>query len=151
VPVVVPTAVPGQEWTLQATTFGESLNHGSLSNVTLKVNSLKPYSPVHLNAVRDGSDNVTIRWVRRTRIGGGLSDWVDVPLREASEAYEVKLYDGVLLKRSWRVTEPRVVYSAAEQLADFGTVPSSISVTVSQLSELVGPGNLAGGVLTIQN
>ena len=33
--------------------------------------SLKPYSPVHIAALRDGSDNLTITWIRRARLYAG--------------------------------------------------------------------------------
>ena len=46
-----------------------------------------PYSPVHVSAVRDSSGNISLTWVRRTRIGGDWQDRVDVPLGEENEAY----------------------------------------------------------------
>ena len=33
----------------------------------------RPYAPVHLVGSRDGSQNLTITWVRRTRLGGNCS------------------------------------------------------------------------------
>jgi hypothetical protein len=52
----------------------------------------KPYAPAQIAGARDGSQNLTVTWVRRTRIGG---EWLDgtgtVPLSEASEAYEVEI------------------------------------------------------------
>lgn len=51
----------------------------------------RPLAPVSIRATRDGSNNLIISWVRRTRIGG---EWLDltgeVPLGETSEAYEVE-------------------------------------------------------------
>ena len=44
---------------------------------------LRPYSPALLKAEIDGSGNVTISWVRRTRINGDSWDYTtDVPLNE---------------------------------------------------------------------
>ncbi len=149
VPVVVPAANNGQTWTLQATTFGETLGQGAISEVVIQANSLKPYFPVHLSATCDGAGDVTLRWVRRTRIDGGLRDYVDVPLREAAEQYEVTVYDGTVVKRSWRVATTNLLYTAAEQLADFGTSPTSLHVTVAQISALVGLGNIAEETLTV--
>jgi hypothetical protein len=57
------------------------------------MNDLKPYSPVHLDAVLDGGNNIDISWVRRTRVGGAEpengSD--DTSLAEDSESYETDI------------------------------------------------------------
>ncbi len=55
----------------------------------------RPYAPCGITGSRDGSQNLTISWVRRTRVGG---EWLDgtgtVPLSESSEAYEVDILNG---------------------------------------------------------
>lgn len=52
----------------------------------------QPYAPVHIAGTRDGSNDLMIAWVRRTRIGGELVDLTGaVPLGDASEAYEVDI------------------------------------------------------------
>jgi hypothetical protein len=56
--------------------------------------SLKPYAPVHVQGSRNGGGDLTITWFRRTRYSGEWRDLVDVPLNEASEAYEVDVLDG---------------------------------------------------------
>lgn len=71
VPLVVPTANAGQEWSLRATTFGELLVSGTLYTHIVAANSLRPFSPVHIRAKRDLAGDVTIQWVRRTRLDGG--------------------------------------------------------------------------------
>jgi hypothetical protein len=47
-----------------------------------------PLAPVHVTATLTGSpEDITLAWVRRTRIGGELKDGTGtVPLGEASEA-----------------------------------------------------------------
>jgi hypothetical protein len=69
------------------------------------MNDLKPYSPVHIDAVVDGGSNIDITWVRRTRVGGAEpeagSD--DTPLSEDTESYEIDVgffdeyYDNTVL------------------------------------------------------
>lgn len=55
----------------------------------------KPYAPAQIAGTRDGSDNLSLTWARRTRVGG---EWLNgtgtVALSEASEAYEVVILDG---------------------------------------------------------
>ena len=55
----------------------------------------RPYAPCAITGTRDGSQNLTIAWIRRTRVGG---EWLDgtgtVPVSESSEAYEVDMLNG---------------------------------------------------------
>lgn len=54
-----------------------------------------PYAPCQVTGSRDGSNNFTIAWIRRTRLGG---EWLDgtgtVPLSESTKAYEVDILNG---------------------------------------------------------
>jgi hypothetical protein len=105
---------------------------------------LKPYAPWNVKAVKSGSPaNITLSWVRRTRIGGELKDGTGVvPLGEASESYEVDVLDGPggAVLRTLASTGPSVVYANADILADFGAVPATLSVAVYQLSAVAGRG-----------
>jgi len=105
---------------------------------------LKPYAPWNVRAVTSGSPtNITLSWVRRTRIGGELKDGTGVvPLGEASEAYEIDILDGPggAVKRTLASASPGVIYANADILADFGSVPAALSVAVYQLSAVAGRG-----------
>jgi hypothetical protein len=86
--------------------------------------------------------DLTISWKRRTRIGGDWRDAVDIPLSEESERYEVEIMQGITLKRTITgLTSPTTIYTAAQQVTDFGSAQSSVSVKVYQLSAAVGRGN----------
>jgi hypothetical protein len=100
---------------------------------------LKPMSPVHVRGARAGGD-LTVAWVRRTRIGGDSWDSVDVPLAEETERYEVDILDGTTVKRTLAATTPTLTYTAAQQTADFGGPQRSIDLAVYQLSAVVGRG-----------
>ena len=140
VPLTVPVSNNGQQWTVRAATFGESLSTGTTLSATIQANSLKPYSPVRLRAVRAGSGDVTISWVRRARIDGNLRDFVEIPLMEQAEQYRVQVYNGSTLVRNWLVTTPNANYLSADQITDFGSNPSSLMIAVTQISTLVGQG-----------
>lgn len=105
---------------------------------------LKPYAPWNVRAVKSGSPaDITLSWIRRTRIGGELKDGTGlVPLGEASEAYEIDILDGPggAVKRTLTASSPSVVYAHADILADFGATPAVLSVAVYQLSAVVGRG-----------
>jgi hypothetical protein len=107
----------------------------------------RPYSPVNITGSRDGSDNLTINWNRRTRINGDWRDNVDVPLGEESESYEIDIMDGRDVVRTITATSQTVEYTAAQQTTDLGSTQSSITVNVYQLSAVYGRG--AAGNRTI--
>lgn len=56
----------------------------------------QPFAVAHVAGARDGANNLTLTWVRRTRVGGELLDGTGVvALSEASEAYEVVIFAGM--------------------------------------------------------
>jgi hypothetical protein len=129
-------------------TYGLALASAVEQDFTYGGVALMPYSPAQLGGMRDGSGNLTLSWVRRTRINGGWQDGVDVPLNETSEAYAVDIMSGGTVMRTLEgLASPTVIYSAAQQVADFGSVQTSVPVNVYQLSETIGRGYAASAVL----
>ena len=101
---------------------------------------LRPLSPVHIRGTRSGGGDLTITWVRRTRIGGDGWEQVEVPLGEDAEHYQVEIMNGSTVVRTLAATSPSTVYTAAQQVADFGNAQPSVSVRVSQVSPSYGRG-----------
>lgn len=105
--------------------------------------SLKPYSPVHITGTRNSAGDLTITWIRRTRIPSGWTDGaIDVPLGEAVERYEVDIVDeaGNVKRTFTNLTSPTVTYTAAQQEADFGAIQYWVRPRVYQMSAVVGRG-----------
>ena len=127
--------------------IGNTLANTANQDFTYTGIALKPYSPAQITGARDGSGNLTINWLRRTRIGGDWRDGVDVPLSEESERYEIDIMSGTTVKRTITgLTTPTASYTAAQQATDFGSAQSSVTINVYQLSAKVGrgfPGNAA--------
>ncbi len=98
---------------------------------------LRPYAPSHLRAVENGGD-LTLSWVRRTRIDGDIWGAADVPLGEASEAYLLRVLDGASAVRDATLTAPSWSYTAAMQAAD--AIGGSYGIEVAQISDRFGPG-----------
>jgi hypothetical protein len=102
-----------------------------------------PYSPVHIRGERDGSNNLTITYVRRSRLRAPGIGNGPVPLGEATEAYEIDILDeasppGVL--RTLTATAPEVEYPAALQTEDGITPGDPVSLRVYQMSDVRGRG-----------
>jgi hypothetical protein len=102
--------------------------------------------PVHVTATRDPTSNdIGIEWIRQTRIGGDAWDPVEVPLGETSENYRVAIGDGTSVFRTLSVGAAAATYAAADQASDFGGLPSTIHLSISQVSPTEGPGLATAG------
>ena len=142
----------------KAVTVGGRPLDGRIETVTLAGRAFMPLSPVHIAGSLAAND-WTITWIRRTRVGGEWRDFVDVPLGETSEAYEVDILDGTgALKRTITATasaggsvvtpvSQSALYTSADQIADFGANQTTLSVKVYQLSATVGRGFPGAGSL----
>lgn len=97
---------------------------------------LKPYSPDHVHGTRNPSNDLTITWVRRTRLGGLWIDGRDVLLGESTEAYEVDILSGATVVRTLSSATPTVTYPVAQQSSDGLTPGAPLTLTVYQLGQL---------------
>ena len=132
--------------TYQATSYEQSVGSPTVVSVTTTAADLKPYAPVAVVASLDGSNDIVLTWLRRTRLGGDLAGTFGtpdiVPLAETSEAYSIDILSGPggSVVRTLTSSTPTVTYPNSEVVADFGAVPAQISVNVYQLSSVIGRG-----------
>lgn len=119
------------------------------SNFTNIGERAKPRSPVHGRGYRNTSGDLTITWVRRTRlIPPGVGNG-PVALDEAYEQYEIDIYN------SGNTTVVRTIivdaattynYLIADQTSD-GVASNPINVRIYQISPYVGRGHVGVFVL----
>jgi hypothetical protein len=101
----------------------------------------RPRSPVHPVATRDGGNNLSLSWTRRTRGRASIMGYGPQALDEVTEAYEVDVIVGGVVKRTIATSAPSCTYSAAEQTADGITPGAAVRVKIHQLSADVGRGH----------
>jgi hypothetical protein len=118
---------------------------GTLEEVGIGLGPILPLAPVHLSAVRDGSGDIALGWVRRSR--ADTDSWAgdDAPLDVMPEAHRVTILDGGGPVRTIDVGTAAATYDAAALTADFGSLPTGFDFTVAQLCPLYGPGHAAAG------
>lgn len=143
--VAAGTAEIDVERLYKAPAFGSSIARAGAQAFTSSAAGLKPLSPVQLGGGRDASGNITITWVRRTRVGGEWRDLVDASLGEDAQAYEVEIWDSTYttLKRTITgLSSATATYTEAQQISDWGSPgpQSTIYVRVYQVSATVGRG-----------
>lgn len=108
------------------------------STEAFRGNGLRPYAPAFLTVQGCAGGDVTLGWVRRTRLGGDSWDGVEVPLNEDGESYLVQVRVGGSVVREETLATPAWTYLAAQQATDGAT--AGFTVTVAQLSAVYGAG-----------
>jgi hypothetical protein len=122
-----------------------SANYVQVTNAYVGLGA-RPLSPVHVRGTRNNGD-LSLSWIRRTRRGGDNWSGPDVPLAEDSERYEIDILDGATVKRTLSASTPRVTYSAAMQVTDFGVAQATVSIRIYQLSATWGRGVAASATI----
>jgi hypothetical protein len=133
---------------------GGELRDARTAQLTLAGNDLKPYAPAQLEATGSWGSNVTLSWVRRTRLGGGLIDGSgEVPLAEDSEQYDLEiLFGDAVVRVIGGLTSPSYVYTSADQATDFpGFVAQGLANPGFETGDLSGWTVESGGTWTVDN
>jgi hypothetical protein len=130
-----PASKPVSDDTFVATTF------------TPEGAGLRPFSVGHVEQpwrITRNPGDLTIHWTRRSR-SLAADSWGsgDVPLAEDFEAYEVEIRDGEAVKRTLTSATNSVLYTGAQQTADWGAPlgpGQTLAIHIYQLSALIGRG-----------
>ncbi|CAN5444702.1 hypothetical protein BH09PSE4_BH09PSE4_13650 [soil metagenome] len=122
VAIDLPLASIGAEVRVAASGIGDLA--GPAETVTpLSGVSVRPPSPVHLDARIRESGDVEISWVRRSRIGWRWIDGADAPLGEESELYRVSI-SGVGVARAAETAASTMTVTGEERVGG----PLTVSV-----------------------
>lgn len=97
---------------------------------------LRPYAPAHLKA--EGSGDLAVNWVRRTRVDGDSWAGLEVPLGEESEAYRLRVVQGGVTLREETLSAASFTYTVVMQGADGAVAPYDLEV--AQISTTYGAG-----------
>lgn len=148
--VVLPTASEieaksydhGVSRTYKAVTSGKTL--ASATAVTFRNcdTPLLPYAPVQLGAGDDGAGGYILTWRRRARVNNGWQGFIDVPLDETVEAYEVYFWSDATYATkvaTYSASTTQFAATAAVLVAVYGSPPPTPYWTVAQIGR-IGPG-----------
>ncbi|MGB3406867.1 MAG: glycoside hydrolase/phage tail family protein [Jannaschia sp.] len=109
---------------------------------TANAESLRPYRPAHLRAVRD-SNGLVMTWIRRSRAVLEAWEAPDIGLAEAFERYRVVVHNDLGdIVYEVDVTSPLFVLSS-EQLLSVNPSAGPLDIRVAQVSDSFGPGHWA--------
>lgn len=151
--VILQTTEIGASRIYKAVSLGTPFASGLDQTFSGHAQALVPFSPVDLRAAALTDGDILITWIRRSRLGRTLMSGVDIPLGEASLAFQVDILEEgspFAVKRTLAVTATQALYTAAQQVADFGSGSlTSVRVAIYQLSAIVGRGTPAIETLTL--
>lgn len=105
--------------------------------------TMRPFAPVHVDGSRDGSNNLTVTAVKRTRRLVSILSEIGSPGADPESAmtYEMDVMDGVDVLRTVAASTLSFSYTAAQQTTDGLTPGDPVTVRVYAVSEVVGRGN----------
>jgi len=125
------------------------LSDVAAANYYRSARSVTPFSPVKIKGVRDGSNNLTISWFRRTNEWAPIFDFPDaanLPENFPSDEYDIYIYNAsgsTLLRTYLNYTGGEsILYSAAVQTSDGITPGDTVQVIVYQVNSAL---SLNGG------
>lgn len=134
----------GQPRKYRAISNGKSIDSASDIDFTYTGENLECLAPVYLNGHIDQvTKDWSCTWQRRTRVGGEWRDYVDASLGEAAELYEVEIWNSTYttLKRTiTSLSSASFAYTAAQQIADFGSKQTTLYLKIFQVSATAGRG-----------
>lgn len=138
--ITVPAEMLGVERTYRGITTSADIDSDTSRAFTYRGANLECLSPVYAAGARSSGD-LAVTWTRRSRLS---SSWwttgVVAQLGESTESYEVDVMSGLTVKRMISSATPNITYTAAQQIADFGSAQPSITLRIYQLSSVVGRG-----------
>jgi hypothetical protein len=134
----------GLPYLYRGITLNRDIDSDTNRTFTYRGINLKPLSPVYVTGVGSlVTNDWTLSWIRRTRIGGEWRDGVDANLGESLEKYEVDIFSNssyTTVKRTLTVYSQTATYTSAQQVTDFGANQTSLYFKVYQISSIVGRG-----------
>jgi len=103
--------------------------------------TVRPYAPCQITGVRDGSNNLTISWMYRSRhITRQYA--ARKPMIDAPETYKLQIWNsGRTAKlREWILNSTSQEYTAAQQTTDGLTPGDDVTISLFQVSPIIGDG-----------
>ena len=124
-------------------TSGFAIADTAPTSFTWNAGSSTPLSVVDVAGARDGSNNLTITWQRRTRTGAAAWETGGTaPLGEDSESYSLDVVVASVVVRTINATSETASYTAADQTTDGITPGDPVTVRIYQISALIGRGRV---------
>ena len=126
-------------------TRGSDLSKATAYQVQGNMRSRRPWPVAHLNATQDPVTNDwTITWVGRNQFDGEMVDSTTTFNPDGFTGYAIAILESLnspeVIKRTTVTQNTTFVYKEADQIADFGSVQTTLNIRINQLDSVAGPG-----------
>jgi len=102
--------------------------------------SRRPWMVSQLKAVKSGNDWI-ITWLGRNQFNSDMVDSAEITNPDGFRGYNVGYVDNTSTALRNIITQgTSLTYTAADQITDFGSVQSTLTVRINQLDQYVGTG-----------
>lgn len=129
----------GVEKFYKVASFGQKLDDVYPFQFTNNANGLKPYPVCNVIGARS-LGNINITWDKRVRGLNVMKNGAD-QVDPDGDSYEIDILKAGVVVRTIKTLNQSTVYTSADQITDFGTVQSSVTLKVYKMSSKVGRGN----------
>lgn len=123
-------------------TIGQDIASTLVSPFTNTSECFRIWSPAGAKGARDGSNNLTVTFIRRARHSGEWLDLVDVPVQDQT-VFDADILDtpgGTVLRQFLGLSSPTFTYTAGDQTTDGFTPGDPIPMEIYQVSANTGRG-----------
>lgn len=140
----LPSSALGSPRLYRAVTIGDSIATAAEQTATCAGVSLKPLSPCYYRGYRNPATyDWNVSWYYRSRFPVDPFSGVETPIGEASERYNVELWNSsftTLIRSFTGLTSAAFTYTNAQQIADSGVLSDTLYLRIAQVSAAVGDG-----------
>jgi hypothetical protein len=125
----------------KAVSSGQTLDEVAPVVATIQGNCQRPYPPgIFEQLFRDPVGNITLKWSRQDRRGlGYFADYTIIP----EEEYELNILDGsgAVVRSFTQIKAYQFIYSAADQIIDFGATQTTLTFQLAEVRADYGRGS----------
>ncbi len=118
---------------------GQSLDEVASIKFRNNAIGLKPYSVVHVVPNRNDDGDLVVEFNKRMRGQAVLNNTLD-PLDPDGDYYEMDIYKNGAVVRTLTSTTLSFTYPASQQITDFGSVQSSVNLSIYKVNRSFGRG-----------
>lgn len=127
------------DYSYKATTFGSYIGKTDEFQFIYEGKAFECYSPVQIGGGFH-ENGATLKWTRRAKLNNFWNNFVDVPLDEVEEKYEIEILKNGNVIRTIQVNTTTLEYTNAQIIEDFGSLQNKLNFNVYQISSLRGKG-----------
>ncbi len=133
----------GRTLTLRITSAGTSTADGIVSTLVLNpARSVIEWAPTNARVFRNDTLDVNFSWSPRHRMGDSLTPYPSIYFT----GYRLTVSDG-LASKTYNTTDAAFAYTAAMQIADFGSAIEPLDYQIFAVNSITGAGDALGGTI----